>query len=74
MGGMFANLDDLAALEESGTIKPGFTKMVRGIVGRKTGEISNIVDLPIRKVTEILLKLELKKLIKTLPGEHFVKV
>jgi len=37
-------------------------------------EISRVADLPVYKVSEGLLRLELKKLIKGLPGENFVKV
>ena len=37
-------------------------------------EISRVVELPVHKVSRSLLKLELKKLIKGLPGENFVKV
>jgi DNA processing protein len=37
-------------------------------------EISRIADMPAHKVSERLLRLELKKLIKGLPGENFVKV
>ena len=37
-------------------------------------EISEITDFPIRRISEVLLKLELKKLIKMLPGENFIKV
>jgi DNA processing protein len=35
-------------------------------------QISEILDLPTQKVSQLLIKLELKSFIKTLPGEHFV--
>ncbi|MGB2705606.1 MAG: DNA-processing protein DprA [Candidatus Omnitrophota bacterium] len=37
-------------------------------------EISETVEIPVNKISKTLLKLELKKLIKALPGENFVKV
>jgi hypothetical protein len=47
-GGMFANLDDLRALESTGAIRPGFTDMVQGILDRRTaaaaGRIGQIWD------------------------------
>jgi hypothetical protein len=35
-GGMFARMDELQALEATGAIKPGFTKMVQGILDRRS--------------------------------------
>ncbi len=37
-------------------------------------EISKIIDVPVNKISEELLKLELKKFIKALPGENFIRV
>lgn len=37
-------------------------------------EISRIADLPVYRVSETLLRLELKKLVRTLPGAHFMRV
>jgi len=37
-------------------------------------EISKTIDVPVSKITESLLRMELKKLIKALPGENFIKV
>jgi len=36
-------------------------------------EISEITNIPVQKVSETLLGLELKKMIKALPGENFVR-
>ena len=35
-GGLFANLDDIQMLEQSGAIKPGFSKMVKSIMTRRS--------------------------------------
>ena len=35
-GGMFANLDDIQLLEQSGAIKPGFTNMVKSIMTKRS--------------------------------------
>ena len=43
MGGMIPNLDELAELENTGVIKPGFTNMVRTVLGRKSNELSELV-------------------------------
>ncbi len=40
---------------------------------RSIDEISKIINIPVNKISETLLRLELKKLIKTLPGENFIK-
>ena len=36
-------------------------------------EISEITNIPVQKVSETLLGLELKKMVKVLPGENFVR-
>ena len=43
MGGMFANLDDMRVLEESGAVKKGFTDMVQSIMTRRTADASAVV-------------------------------
>jgi len=45
-----------------------------GDTPKSIDEISKMVDVPVNKISETLLKLELKKLIKALPGENFIKV
>ena len=37
-------------------------------------EIAKIIEIPVNKISETLLRLELKRLIKALPGENFIKV
>ncbi|MFC1576086.1 DNA-processing protein DprA [Candidatus Omnitrophota bacterium] len=41
---------------------------------KSVDEISDKIDLPVRHVSQILLRLELKRLVKALPGENFVRV
>lgn len=43
MGGMFANLDEVQALEEVGAVKKGFTDMVQSVMTRRTAEASMVV-------------------------------
>ncbi len=43
-GGMFARLDELQSLEQTGAIKPGFTKMVQSILDRRTLEAGQKVQ------------------------------
>ncbi|UCD54634.1 MAG: DNA-processing protein DprA [Candidatus Omnitrophota bacterium] len=52
-------------------------KMIFGILNDKSksiDEISRIANLPVYKASKALLKLELKRLIKGLPGENFVRI
>jgi len=37
-------------------------------------DISNVMNIPVERLAGVLLKLELKKLVKTLPGENFVRI
>lgn len=56
---------------------PSDEKSIFGILTDKPksiDEISRIADLPVYKVSDILLRLQLKKLIKGLPGENFVRI
>ena len=56
-------------------LSPG-EKTVFGILDetpKSMDEISNAINLPTEKASEILLKLELKRLIRALPGENFVR-
>jgi len=47
---------------------------VLGDIPKSIDEISKVIEIPVNKVSEILLRLELKKLIRALPGENFTKV
>jgi len=47
---------------------------VLGDKPKSIDEISKTAEIPVNKISEELLKLELKKLIKALPGENFIKV
>ena len=52
-------------------------KSIYDILGdepRTVDDISEITEIPIKKIYEIILKMELKKLAKALPGENFVRV
>ena len=52
-------------------------KTIFGILDYKPksrDEILETIDLPVQKLSKALLGLELKKLIKALPGENFTKV
>lgn len=52
-------------------------KMVFGILNNKPtpiDEISRISQVPVHKISKALVGLELKRLIKALPGENFIKV
>jgi len=44
MGGMFANLDEIRLLEDSGVVKKGFTDMTQGILTRRSTEASAVVS------------------------------
>lgn len=76
------NVIDIKEIDSADS-KPGLEKcssdekMIFGILSDKSksiDEISSIANLPVYKISEALLKLELKKLIKGLPGENFVRV
>ena len=43
-GGMFARLDELQALEQTGGVKPGFTGMIQSILDRRTLEAGQKVQ------------------------------
>ncbi|OGW75269.1 MAG: DNA protecting protein DprA [Omnitrophica bacterium RBG_13_46_9] len=52
-------------------------KTIFGILNdmpKSIDEISRIADFPVHKVSEVLLRLELKRLIRTMPGKNFVRV
>ncbi len=76
------NVIDIKEIDSADS-KPGLEKcssdekMIFGILSDKSksiDEISKIANLPVYKISEALLKLELKRLIKGLPGENFVRV
>ncbi|MEE9500396.1 MAG: DNA-processing protein DprA [Candidatus Omnitrophota bacterium] len=76
------NVIDIKEIDSADS-KPGLEKcssdekMIFGILSDKSksiDEISSIANLPVYKISEALLKLELKRLIKGLPGENFVRV
>ncbi|MBN1353506.1 MAG: DNA-processing protein DprA [Candidatus Omnitrophica bacterium] len=52
-------------------------KVIFGVLSdepKSIDEISRITNLPVAKISEILIRLELKKMIKMLPGDNFVRV
>ena len=52
-------------------------KAIYDILGdepRTVDDISEMTEIPLKKIHEIILKMELKKLAKALPGENFVRV
>ena len=76
------NVIDIKEIDSADS-KPGLEKcssdekMIFSILSDKSksiDEISSIANLPVYKISEALLKLELKRLIKGLPGENFVRV
>jgi len=63
-----------------GMPEPEMTAEEKGIFDILNGEpkpideIAEAAGLPVRKISKALLKLELKKVVKVLPGENFVRV
>jgi len=65
-----------AALDRTGTLKPE-EKLVYDAIGDSETPIEAIIagsNLPSGRVSSTLLLLELKRMVKQLPGQHFVKL